>query len=116
MLYKINFKDFLEKVKWNITDESHIKVMYESVGDTLIFCLPCPEADYCTTIKKNELSKIDEMELNNKIIPGIIIKDKKEAMSVNIQSINVPLDKKSIRLLKHPKSEMNRPEWDGWKF
>ena len=92
-LFRINFEDFLEKVKWNVTDNSHIKVLYETAGDMLIFYLLCPEGEFCTVMNKNNLTPVDMMNLKGRTIPTVRIKDEISLDKKTIESLKINLEK-----------------------
>ncbi len=88
-LFKLPWLEFVDKIQlWNINPLSMTKIIREVRGDSLIFYLPTPEADYCTVIHKDDITGIINMQL--------------DALSIKGQRINeeIVLDRKSIESIK----------------
>lgn len=89
MLFKLSWLEFVEKIGlWNITQLSLTKIIREVRGDSLVFYLPTPEADYCTVINKKDMTGIIDLQLAALSIPGQRIIEE------------VVLDRKSIEEIK----------------
>ena len=100
----------MEKVRvWNINDKSLVKIIYEESQNFYIFYLPCPEADYCLVVHKEDLTPINKMNLMNISTPGeLIVEDNKEYN-------RLMQDVKQLKKLNLIKNAISKPSnlWDN---
>ncbi len=87
--FQLNLKDFLIELKrWKLSKEySLYRVKREDLNSfwRFSFCLPNTNEEYITSVRKEELSKVDAMDLMNSIL---VIR-----LSDNVNAANLIINK-----------------------
>ena len=89
--YELTLKDFLIELKrWKLTKEySLYRVKREDLNSfwRFSFCLPNTNEEYITSVRKEELSKVEAMDLMNSI-PVIRLSDNVNAANLIVNKLD----------------------------
>lgn len=88
--YQLEFKTFLNEVKrWKINSSSMFRVKMEERGDYYLFslCLPNTGEEYISTIKKEDFTEMNKMDILHLTIQAKRISLETQAITNKIQEV-----------------------------